>query len=64
MPKKPGPKNFVPINRTSWQIENIVIQLAEDRPGLGPVPLSEELWDQAGIKIDPTTIWRRRRCKS
>jgi transposase len=58
MPKKPGPKNITPVNRTPWQIENVVIQLAEDRPDLGPVPLAEELWDQAGIKLNSTTIWR------
>lgn len=58
MPKKSGPKNFTPINRTPEQIEDMVVKLALDNPSLGPLPLADELFDQRGIVLEQTTIWR------
>lgn len=58
IPKKPGPKRFRPSNRTPDEVAQMVCNLAIKRPDLGPVPLSDELFDTKGIKIDPTTIWR------
>jgi len=59
MPEKPGPKSVENIhNRTPEWVEGMVVQLAINRPDLGPEPLSEELEETRGIKIDQTTIWR------
>jgi len=58
MPKKPGPKKFTPKNRTPEIIEQLVEDLAKQYPNLGPLPLSEELFDKYSIKLDQTTIWR------
>ena len=58
MPKKPGPKRFTPKNRTPEIIEQLVEDLAMKNPNLGPIPLSEELFDKYSIKLDQTTIWR------
>lgn len=66
MPKKPGPKNGCAPNRTSNEIEELVIELEKDFKHLGPVPLSEAMEDFYQIKIDPVTVWRilkRRRCR-
>lgn len=58
-PKKPGPKKGKhPGNRTNEQQEAMVVQLANQYPQLGPLPLSERLLDQYGIRLHSTTIWR------
>lgn len=58
-PNKSGPKkNSIPKNRTPEWVENIVSNLAKERPDLGPVPLSEKIFDQYVIALDQTTIWR------
>lgn len=57
-PRKTGPKNHTAYNRTPDSIEDIVVIIAKKKSGLGPVPLAEELFDNYGIKLDPTTIWR------
>ena len=58
MPKKPGPKKFTPKNKTIKEIEDLVIRLAIKNPGLGPIPLAEELFDKYCIKINQSTAWR------
>lgn len=58
MPKKPGPKKFTPKNRTPEIIEQLVENLAIKHPDLGPLPLSEELFDKYNIKLNQTTVWR------
>lgn len=58
MPRKPGPKRFTPKNRTPEIIEQLVEDLAMKHPNLGPIPLSEELFDKYSIKLDQTTVWR------
>ncbi|MGQ9611188.1 MAG: helix-turn-helix domain-containing protein [bacterium] len=58
MPKKPGPKDFTPKNRTPEQLEDIVVKLALDHPSLGPLPLADELFDKHGIILNQATIWR------
>ena len=58
MPKKPGPKRFTPKNRTPEIIEQLVEDLAMKHPNLGPIPLSEELFDKYSIKLDQITVWR------
>ena len=59
VPRKPGPKgNTTPVNRTSEDIEDIVIALALRYPYYGPIQLAEELDKQAKIILSSTTIWR------
>ena len=58
MPKKPGPKNLTPDNRTPEWIEEIVEELALKNPNMGTVPLSEELEEQHNIRLHQATIWR------
>jgi len=58
MPKKSGPKDGEAHNRTPNWVENIVVEFAIKRPSLGPLPLSEEILDTYGIKLDQVTIWR------
>jgi transposase len=58
MPKKPGPKKFTPDNRTPEWIEDIVVDLGERNPNLGPVPLADKLEEDYGIKVEQTTVWR------
>ena len=36
----------------------MVENLAVKHPNLGPLPLSEELFDKYSIKLDQTTVWR------
>lgn len=57
--KKPGPKEGVEVyNKTSEEIEETVKEVALARPDLGPDPLSDLLFEEHGIKIDGTTVWR------
>ena len=58
MPKKPGPKNFTPKNRTREEVEKKVEKLALAHLDLGPLPLSEKLWENEGVDLHSTTIWR------
>src|SRR5680860_365539 len=48
MPKKPGPKNFTPTNRTPDDIVEKVKELAINRSDLGPINLADELFEQYG----------------
>ena len=57
-PKKPGPKKGAAYNKTPEWIENIVVKVAESRMDLGPVPLVDEIYENYGVKLDSTTIWR------
>lgn len=57
VPKKTGPKG-PPVNRTADWIENIVVELAQKNKRLGPIELSEELFEKHGIKKDQSTIFR------
>lgn len=58
-PKKPGPKVCsLSTNKTSDLIEDLVITLANKHPQLGPLPLSEKLFDDYGITLNQTTCWR------
>lgn len=52
IPKKPRPKKFTPINRTSDNITKVICKLAKDRPDLGPVPLRDKLKEQYNININ------------
>ena len=58
IPKKPGPKRLIPKNRTSEQTVEIVKQLAQKHPDLGPVPLADELCEKYSIKLNQSTVWR------
>jgi transposase InsO family protein len=59
MPEKPGPKPGKTVkNRTPEWIEEIVVLIARSRPDLGPLPLSELIFDVQGIRIHQSTIWR------
>lgn len=54
VPKKPGPKKGVAPNRTSAEIEEVVIACARTHPFKGPVCLADEL----PFSLHPTTIYR------
>lgn len=56
--RKPGPKHYTPGNRTSLEVERIVEDLAERHLELGPLPLSEKLFELHGIRRDQSTIYR------
>ena len=59
VPHKPGPKeNTEPHNKTEKEVEDIVVALALKYSYLGPIPLSEELFEQYGIILESTTVWR------
>ena len=58
MPKKSGPRNFTPFNRTPEEVVEKVKLIAIKHPDLGPINLAEELFDQYDIELHPTTIWR------
>ena len=58
VPKKTGPKNHTAYNHTPESIESLVVAVAKKKSWLGPLPLSEEIWDLYGIKINQSTIWR------
>lgn len=58
IPKKPGPKKYIPQNRTPDRIVIIVKRLAIKYLDLGPVPLADKLLEEHGLKLDPTTVWR------
>ena len=56
--KKTGPKNGTTYNRTHEKIEKLVEYLSDKYSHEGPVPLSEHLFDEFRIKLNPVTIWR------
>ena len=56
--RKPGPKHFTPENRTPLEVERVVEDLAEKHLQLGPLPLSEKLFELRGIRLDQSTIYR------
>lgn len=59
VPKKPGPKKGgISTNRTSQDIEDVVIALALRYPYYGPVPLADELYSKTGIILNSSTVWR------
>ncbi|MBI3290996.1 DDE-type integrase/transposase/recombinase [Candidatus Falkowbacteria bacterium] len=58
IPKKTGPKNFTPFNRTPEDIVEKVKAIAIKRPDLGPINLAEELFTQYDVELHPTTVWR------
>ena len=59
LPKKPGPKRgHTAKNRTSEAVEQVVVKLAQDFPNLGPVGLTDRLFDQTGISLNQSTLWR------
>src|SRR3989344_6749740 len=45
-PKKPGPKKGVAANRTPEDKENIVLQIAEEHPFEGPLPLARRYFEE------------------
>lgn len=57
--QKPGPKpNTPPPNKTPTDIAQLVMLLAQCHRDLGPVPLADQLQNQYGVTLHPTTIWR------
>lgn len=59
IPKKTGPKKCNIIhNKTPKEIEDKVIELAKKNFNKGPVPLSEQMFDDYEIEIDQSTIYR------
>ena len=57
VPKKTGPKG-PPKNRTADWVENIVVELARENTRLGPIELSEKLFEKYAIKKDQSTVFR------
>ena len=57
-PKKPGPKEGTPWNRTPEENENIVLKLAEEHPFSGPIPLSREYTRLTGETMNQSTVFR------
>jgi transposase len=58
IPKKPGPKKYLPKNRTPEWIVTLIKKLAIDYPDLGPVPLADKLEEIHGIILNSVTLWR------
>jgi len=58
VPKKTGPKQFTPKNRTPDHIEKMVAVLATANAHLGPEPLADILLDEYDVKLHSTTVWR------
>lgn len=58
MPKKPGPKHLIPENKTPEEIEEVVVGYGRKYRHLGPQPIAEKLWDEEGIKLNGSTVWR------
>ena len=59
VPKPPGPKNgFIAGNRTHYQIEDIVCELARNNSSKSPIELSEILETKHSIKLDQSTVYR------
>lgn len=57
VPKKTGPKG-PPKNRTADWIEDIVVELALKNKRLGPIELSDKLFEKYKIKKDQSTVFR------
>lgn len=58
IPKKTGPKKRIAVNKTSEDIENLVVKLGLEFKFLGPIPLSEKLEEDYDIKMNSVTLWR------
>jgi len=59
IPRKSGPKKCNIIhNKTPKETEDKVIKLARKHINKGPIPLSEQMFDDYEIKIDQSTIYR------
>jgi transposase len=58
-PRRPGPRpGKPPANRTDDRLEEMVVRLANQHPQLGPISLCDQLFDQSGIRLNQSTIWR------
>lgn len=58
VPRKTGPKDAPPPNRTPEYIENIVCDLAIKYSRLGPVDLSDQLKQEYGLFLNQSTVYR------
>lgn len=58
VPKKCGPRGWIPVNRTDTITEWMVISLARQYPFLWPVFLREKLIETEGIILDQSTVYR------
>lgn len=58
VPKKTGPKNFTPKNRTPELIEELVTIVARENRSSGPVFLADKLFDDYQVKMNQSTVWR------
>lgn len=56
--RKPGPRYGTPDNKTPPEIEELVEEVALKELNLGPVPLADKLFDEYGVKLNGTTVWR------
>lgn len=55
---QPWPKFWKAWNRTSSDVETIVAKYLENYPLLWPQTIAHILFEDMGINLDPTTIWR------
>lgn len=58
VPKKTGPKKYQPKNRTPDWITDIVKQIAIKNSDKGPIDLADKLFDDYGITMNQSTVWR------
>ena len=59
VPRKPGPNSGkMAVNRTPEDVEDKVVAVSLRYPYLGPLPLSDRLSEQFGVKLNSATIWR------
>lgn len=58
-PRKPGPKEGSPaVNRTSEALEELVCLYGKQNAFDGPQAIADKIWDNEGIEIHKTTVWR------
>ena len=59
IPKPPGPKKGSSVhNKTADWIEDLVIEVERKNHNSGPKGLADKLFDEYGVKIDQTTVYR------
>ncbi len=57
-PKKSGPKNKIPWNKTDKKTEDIVVEIALHNQNKGPDWIADELEEEYQIKMNQSTVYR------
>ena len=59
IPRKPGPKKGAKVhNRTSKEVEDVIVAMGVRYPNFGPVNLADKLESEYNIEINDVTVWR------